>query len=103
MSRSYKNVANVSDGAVHNWFKKYSNHKNRQRERAMLHEYELDEIEIAEALEIPSGCAFKHNGESYNIRDWSFSYFTELTPTGPGWFSWDPEEWRNEVERMKRK
>lgn len=104
MSRSYKNVANVSDGCPHNWYKKYSNHVERQRKREMLHAYEIGDIVEAEALETASGCSYKHNGLTWSIRDYSFSYFHELPPTQFGLSRlWDPEEWREEVRKMKRK
>lgn len=73
MSRSYKKYPHIT--STIGYFKRYSNKKNRQRKRELLHDYEIGDVPLAESLEIDSGGDFKKNGLTYTIRDFIYIIF----------------------------
>ena len=87
MAHSYKKVPNWNDGRPHNFYKRYANKKVRARQREMLEEYEQGDEVRAESLELDDGKSFRKVEETWNIRDYSFTYYYQKDYSIP----WSPE------------
>lgn len=105
MSRSYKKYPHST--STIGYFKTYSNKKNRQKRRRMLHEYELGNYADGEAYELGNGGRFKRNHETYSIRDFISIYFSNSFPEATSiWFDRiypTYEDWKRELDSMRRK